>query len=119
MTQRPPIPCQPSPCGANAVCQVLNGHEACSCVPGYIGPPPNCRPECVINAECPPIRACIQQKCGDPCSGACGINAKCDVVRIELIYMLDEMFQRNASKFSILLEYKNPGSFFVFHFLLF
>ena len=57
----------------------MNGHEACSCVPGYIGPPPNCRPECVINSECPPNKACIQQKCGDPCIGACGINAKCDV----------------------------------------
>ena len=57
----------------------MNGHEACSCVPGYIGPPPNCRPECVINSECPPNKACIQQKCGDPCVGACGINAKCDV----------------------------------------
>ena len=75
-----PIPCQPSPCGANAVCQVLNGHEACSCLPGYFGPPPNCRPECVINSECPANKACIQLKCGNPCIGTCGINAKCDVV---------------------------------------
>ena len=81
VTERPiPIPCQPSPCGANAVCQVMNGHEACSCLPGYIGPPPNCRPECVINSECPANKACLQQKCGDPCVGSCGINAKCDVV---------------------------------------
>ena len=58
----------------------MNGHEACSCLPGYIGPPPNCRPECVINSECPANKACIQQKCGDPCIGSCGINAKCDVV---------------------------------------
>ena len=74
-----PVPCQPSPCGANAVCQVMNGHEACSCLPGYIGPPPNCRPECVINSECPSNKACINFKCGDPCVGACGISAKCDV----------------------------------------
>ena len=33
-------------------------------------------------------------------------------------FMLDEMFQRNASKFAIFLEYKNPCSFFVFHFML-
>ena len=26
--------------------------------------------------------------------------------------MLDEMFQQNASKFAILLEYENPCSFF-------
>jgi hypothetical protein len=80
VTERPPIPCQPSPCGANAVCQLMNGHEACSCYPGYIGPPPNCRPECVINSECPTNKACIQRECGDPCIGSCGINAKCDVV---------------------------------------
>ena len=57
----------------------MNGHEACSCLPGYIGPPPNCRPECVINSECPSNKACINFKCGDPCIGACGISAKCDV----------------------------------------
>ena len=30
--------------------------------------------------------------------------------------MLDEMLQRNASKFAILLEYENPCSFFRFSF---
>ena len=30
--------------------------------------------------------------------------------------MLDEMFQQNASKFAILLEYENPRSFFRFSF---
>ena len=34
-------------------------------------------------------------------------------------FMLDEMFQQNASKFSILLEYKNPRSFiFVFFYFV-
>ena len=33
-------------------------------------------------------------------------------------FMLDEMFQRNASKFAIFLEYENPHSFFMFHFML-
>ena len=79
-TVRPQIPCQPSPCGPNAECQVVNGHEACSCLPGYTGRPPLCRPECVINAECPTHLACIQQKCKDPCIGACGIRANCQVV---------------------------------------
>ena len=32
--------------------------------------------------------------------------------------MLDEMFQQNVSKFAIFLEYENPHSFFVFHFVL-
>ena len=31
-------------------------------------------------------------------------------------FMLDEMLQRNASKFAILLEYENPSSFFRFSF---
>ena len=30
--------------------------------------------------------------------------------------MLDEMFQRNTSKFAILLEYENPRIFFHFSF---
>ena len=30
--------------------------------------------------------------------------------------MLDEMFQQNASKFAIFLEYENPHSFFRFSF---
>ena len=31
-------------------------------------------------------------------------------------FMLDEMFQRNVSKFAIFLEYENPHSFFHFSF---
>ena len=34
-------------------------------------------------------------------------------------FMLDEMFQRNASKFAIFLEYENPCSFFHFVLLFF
>ena len=78
--ERPRIPCYPSPCGPNALCREVNGHEACSCLAGYIGAPPNCRPECVLNAECPSNKACIQQKCSDPCVGACGYNARCQAV---------------------------------------
>ena len=47
---------------------------------GYFGAPPDCRPECVINSECPPSLACVNLKCANPCVGVCGINAKCDVV---------------------------------------
>ena len=32
-------------------------------------------------------------------------------------FMIDDMFRRNPSKFAILLEYENPCSFFVFHFV--
>ena len=44
-----------------------------------IGSPPNCRPECVINVECPSDKACINRKCQDPCPGLCGVNAYCRV----------------------------------------
>lgn len=76
----PTNPCQPSPCGPNADCQVRGDSPACSCIENYIGLPPNCRPECTINPECPPQLACMQQKCRDPCVGLCGLNAQCSVV---------------------------------------
>lgn len=80
---QPPVPtnpCQPSPCGPNAECQVRGDSSACSCIENYIGVPPNCRPQCTINPECPPHLACMQQKCRDPCVGLCGLNAQCTVV---------------------------------------
>lgn len=45
-----------------------------------MGIPPNCRPECISNNECPTNLACINQKCRDPCPGSCGLNAECHVV---------------------------------------
>lgn len=76
----PVSPCEPSPCGANSVCRVVDGRPTCSCLVGYFGAPPNCRPECLVSAECSQHLACINQKCVDPCDGTCGINAKCQVV---------------------------------------
>jgi len=72
--------CQPSPCGPNAVCQVRGDSPSCTCLPDYTGSPPNCRPECVSNNECPSHMACIRLKCRDPCPGSCGSNAECRVV---------------------------------------
>lgn len=73
-------PCHPSPCGPNSQCRVFNGQGVCSCVSGYIGSPPTCRPECIQNSECPLTEACSNQKCRDPCVGACGVGARCIVV---------------------------------------
>lgn len=73
-------PCMPSPCGLNSQCRTLNQHAVCSCLPTYIGAPPNCRPECIVSSECPLDKSCINQKCKDPCPGTCGQNAKCQVV---------------------------------------
>lgn len=79
-TPVPVHPCNPSPCGANSICREQNGHAICTCQADFIGSPPNCKPECVVSSECPQNRACINQKCADPCPGTCGVNANCQVV---------------------------------------
>lgn len=73
-------PCVPSPCGPNAQCRVNGNSPSCTCLAGYIGAPPNCRPECVINPDCPSQKACINNKCRDPCPGSCGVGAECRVI---------------------------------------
>lgn len=73
-------PCNPSPCGANTVCLQQNGVGSCQCLPEYFGNPyEGCRPECVVNSDCASNRACVNQKCVDPCPGTCGQNAECFV----------------------------------------
>lgn len=74
-------PCVPSPCGPNSQCRVIGNQGACSCLPNYVGRPPNCRPECTINAECASNKACRNERCVDPCIGYCGENALCSVVK--------------------------------------
>lgn len=73
-------PCLPSPCGPYSNCKEINGYAVCSCQPDYIGSPPTCKPECMVSSECPQNRACIRNKCKDPCPGTCGLNARCNVV---------------------------------------
>lgn len=74
-------PCTPSPCGPNSLCRVVEETiPSCSCLTGFIGNPPYCRPECISNSECPFEKSCINNKCADPCIGACGRNAECRVV---------------------------------------
>ncbi|KMQ83640.1 neurogenic locus notch protein [Lasius niger] len=73
----PQDPCNPSPCGANAMCR----DGTCTCLPEYHGDPYTaCRPECVQNPDCPLDKACVRNKCFDPCTGVCGQNAKCTVI---------------------------------------
>lgn len=75
-----PEPCNPSPCGANALCKERNGAGSCVCLPEYHGDPyVECRPECVMNTDCPKSKACINNKCKDPCPGVCGQSAECHV----------------------------------------
>lgn len=73
-------PCVPSPCGPYAECRDMGGAPSCSCLRPYIGSPPNCRPECTINSDCPSSQACINERCRDPCPGSCGLSATCNVI---------------------------------------
>lgn len=72
-----PNPCNPNPCGNYADCRPVNNQATCSCLPGYYGNP--CRPECIASSDCPKNKACVNQKCVDPCPGTCGIGANCVV----------------------------------------
>lgn len=70
-------PCVPDPCGSNAECN--NGE--CNCLPEYQGNPyTGCRPECVLNSDCPRDKACNRNKCYDPCLNTCGHQALCEVI---------------------------------------
>lgn len=73
-------PCHPNPCGQNSECRESNGHAVCSCVQGYLGAPPTCHPECNVNSDCDKNEACSNQKCNNPCLGACGVSAICEVI---------------------------------------
>lgn len=78
----PPVDvCSANVCGPYSICHEVNQHPVCSCQSGYIGMPPNCRAECLTNSDCPQDKACIQQKCANPCSpGPCADRAICKVV---------------------------------------
>jgi len=82
-----PDPCDPSPCGPGAVCTVNPlGNAICRCQPGLIPNPDTitgCKPECVVDPDCPGDYICEQQKCiqrPDPCDPSpCGPGALCTV----------------------------------------
>ena len=39
-----------------------------------------CRPECVVDTDCPSTLSCIRSKCQNPCPGTCGTNTECRVI---------------------------------------
>ena len=79
--EEPPRPCDPNPCGTNAQCKEQNGAINCVCPSDYIGDPySSCRPECIINTDCPRDQSCARNRCVDPCAGNCGANADCRVI---------------------------------------
>lgn len=74
-------PCIPSPCGANAICKEQNGAGSCTCIHEYFGNPYElCRPECTVNTDCSSNKACMGNKCVDPCPGTCAPSAICNVI---------------------------------------
>lgn len=76
----PVRPCTPSPCGPNSICREVNEAPSCTCLEGYHGQAPNCRPECTSNEDCSSHLSCINMKCKNPCEGSCASNAECKVV---------------------------------------
>lgn len=78
---KPGNPCVPSPCGPNSKCLEVGDSPACSCLPNYLGRPPNCRPECLSSSDCSADLACTNQKCTNPCIGACGVHTQCTVIK--------------------------------------
>lgn len=91
-------PCDRNPCGPNALCRVHSYQAVCSCLPNYIGRPPNCRPECVMDEDCSTDLACICDKCKSPCDGTCGPNAHCTVLYHKAHCVCNEGF--NGDPFS-------------------
>lgn len=81
LVNEPIHPCNPSPCGSNAICMEKNGAGSCTCITGFHGDPyVRCRPECIQNNDCSSDKACLGMKCRDPCLGSCGLNAQCRVI---------------------------------------
>ncbi|XP_014091876.1 adhesive plaque matrix protein 2 [Bactrocera oleae] len=72
--------CHGNPCGVNAVCQDASGRPVCSCPPGHSGNPlTHCnRGECLDNIDCRGDLQCRDNRCVNPCVGACGLNANCE-----------------------------------------
>lgn len=105
-------PCHPTPCGANAICKERNNAGSCSCLPEYYGDPyVECRPECVTNSDCSKSRACVNNKCIDPCPGICGSNSECFVANHSPHCTCLAGYSGNPS----VACYEIPKSMFLFH----
>lgn len=75
------ITCGDNICGPNAECSQKGKIFKCVCRKDFYGDPiAGCQPECSINSECPSNKACVRNKCVNPCEeNICGNNAKCEV----------------------------------------
>jgi len=89
----PVDPCNSDPCGPHSQCWQVNNFAACSCLAGYRGSPPNCQPECRTPSECASNLACINQKCRNPCPGACGASAECEMINHNAVCHCQQGFE--------------------------
>lgn len=77
----PTDPCNPNPCGVNTICREQSGIVSCLCLAGFFGDPyERCSKECALDKDCSSHQACIRNRCQDPCPGACGRNAECQIM---------------------------------------
>lgn len=114
-SKKPENPCIPTPCGPNSECKVVGESPACSCLPTFLGTPPNCRPECSINSECPAHQACMNQKCVDPCPGSCGINTQCTVINHTPSCTCDSQYTGDPFQGCVRIQGKYTISFIHLH----
>lgn len=74
-------PCMTSPCGPYSQCRAVHDQAVCTCLPGYYGSPPRCRPECIVSSDCNHDKTCINHMCTNPClDHLCAANAACRVI---------------------------------------
>ncbi|CAB4059878.1 unnamed protein product [Lepeophtheirus salmonis] len=69
-------------CGNNAICTAQNHRALCKCPPGFAtDSQSNCYEyECLRNSDCPFDKACVSEKCINPCKNTlCGTRAECSV----------------------------------------
>lgn len=75
--------CSLDSCGRQAECYAQNHRAICECLPGYEGDPrATCRLlGCRADSDCPLDKACINQKCENPCENQaiCAQNELCQV----------------------------------------
>jgi len=91
-------PCDKNPCGPYSVCRSYDKQPVCSCQAGYMGLPPNCRPECTLNADCNRTKVCVNNRCTNPCPGSCAPQALCSVVNHRPLCMCPEGFTGDPFK---------------------
>lgn len=103
-------PCQSMQCGPHSQCREINSQAVCSCLPNYIGTPPNCRPECTVNSDCFTRYSCKNNRCVDPClSNQCGLNARCSVINHNVICACQNGYTGDPLQSCILIK---PGKFY-------